>query len=130
MLCCCCCKSPEQELQERINAEIDKQLRRDQQDSTKELKLLLLGTGESGKSTFIKQLRIIHGTGYSDQDKRDYIKIVYQNVFMAMQSLIKAMELLKIQYLEPGSRVSFTFYLKIYQSMLTRYYSTTERNKF
>ena len=106
MLCCCCCKSPEQELQERINAEIDKQLRKDKQDSRKELKLLLLGTGESGKSTFIKQLRIIHGAGYSDEDKRDYIKIVYQNVFMAMQSLIKAMELLKIQYLDPGSRVS------------------------
>lgn len=56
------------------------------------------GTGESGKSTFIKQMRIIHGSGYSDEDKRGFIKLVYQNIFMAMQSMIRAMDLLKIQY--------------------------------
>ncbi|KAK6037747.1 hypothetical protein COOONC_24748 [Cooperia oncophora] len=43
------------------------------------------GTGESGKSTFIKQMRIIHGNGYSDEDKRAHIRLVYQNVFMAIQ---------------------------------------------
>jgi len=56
------------------------------------------GTGESGKSTFIKQMRIIHGSGYSDEDKRGYIKLVFQNIFMAMQSMIKAMDMLKISY--------------------------------
>ncbi|XP_025073483.1 guanine nucleotide-binding protein G(q) subunit alpha [Pogonomyrmex barbatus] len=56
------------------------------------------GTGESGKSTFIKQMRIIHGSGYSDEDKKGFIKLVYQNIFMAMQSMIRAMDLLKIQY--------------------------------
>lgn len=58
----------------------------------------ITGTGESGKSTFIKQMRIIHGSGYSDEDKRGFIKLVYQNIFMAMQSMIRAMDLLKIQY--------------------------------
>lgn len=43
------------------------------------------GTGESGKSTFIKQMRIIHGNGYSEEDKRAHIRLVYQNVFMAIQ---------------------------------------------
>ena len=57
-----------------------------------------IGTGESGKSTFIKQMRIIHGAGYSDDDKRGFIKLVFQNIFMAMQSMIRAMDLLKIQY--------------------------------
>ncbi|KPP67342.1 guanine nucleotide-binding protein G(q) subunit alpha-like, partial [Scleropages formosus] len=110
----------------RINAEIDKQLRRDKRDARRELKLLLLvcwvllkpprsehvsrctqsnaqdellsGTGESGKSTFIKQMRIIHGTGYTDEDKRGFTKLVYQNIFTSMQSMIRAMETLKIQY--------------------------------
>ena len=68
---------------------------------------LLLGTGESGKSTFIKQMRIIHGSGYSEEDKRGFIKLVYQNIFMAMQSMIKAMELLKISYKDPRNSVSF-----------------------
>lgn len=57
-----------------------------------------VGTGESGKSTFIKQMRIIHGSGYNDEDKRGYIKLVYQNIFMAMSALIKAMDTLKISY--------------------------------
>lgn len=56
------------------------------------------GTGESGKSTFIKQMRIIHGSGYSDDDKRGYTKLVFQNIFMAMQSMIKAMDMLRISY--------------------------------
>ncbi|EDW47600.1 GM21410, partial [Drosophila sechellia] len=56
------------------------------------------GACESGKSTFIKQMRIIHGSGYSDEDKRGYIKLVFQNIFMAMQSMIKAMDMLKISY--------------------------------
>ncbi|XP_023162199.1 G protein alpha q subunit isoform X1 [Drosophila hydei] len=93
-----CCLSEEAKEQKRINQEIEKQLRRDKRDARRELKLLLLGTGESGKSTFIKQMRIIHGSGYSDEDKRGYIKLVFQNIFMAMQSMIKAMDMLKISY--------------------------------
>ncbi|KAH0561223.1 hypothetical protein KQX54_014836 [Cotesia glomerata] len=61
-------------------------------------------TGESGKSTFIKQMRIIHGSGYSDEDKRGFIKLVYQNIFMAMQSMIRAMDLLKISYGDSSSQ--------------------------
>ncbi|KAB0358275.1 hypothetical protein FD754_002431 [Muntiacus muntjak] len=55
-------------------------------------------TGESGKSTFIKQMRIIHGAGYSEEDKRGFTKLVYQNIFTAMQAMIRAMETLKILY--------------------------------
>ena len=60
--------------------------------------LTIAGTGESGKSTFIKQMRIIHGSGYTDEDKRGFIKLVFQNIFMAMQTMIRAMDGLKILY--------------------------------
>ncbi|XP_078667029.1 guanine nucleotide-binding protein subunit alpha-11 [Branchiostoma floridae x Branchiostoma belcheri] len=93
-----CCLSEEAKEQKRINQEIEKQLRKDKRDARRELKLLLLGTGESGKSTFIKQMRIIHGAGYSDEDRRGYTKLVYQNIFMAMHSMIRAMDTLKIAY--------------------------------
>lgn len=63
------------------------------------------GTGESGKSTFIKQMRIIHGSGYSEEDKRSFIKIVYQNIFMAMNAMIRAMDTLKICYKDPNNEV-------------------------
>ncbi|CAD5111859.1 DgyrCDS1125 [Dimorphilus gyrociliatus] len=96
-----CCLSEEAKEQKRINQEIEKQLRKDKRDARRELKLLLLGTGESGKSTFIKQMRIIHGSGYSDEDKRSFIKLVYQNIFMAMNSMIRAMDTLQISYKDP-----------------------------
>lgn len=93
-----CCISEEAKEQRRINQEIERQLRKDKRDARRELKLLLLGTGESGKSTFIKQMRIIHGHGYNDEDKKGFIKLVYQNIFMAMQSMVKAREMLKIPF--------------------------------
>uniref|UniRef100_A0A3Q1MUH6 Guanine nucleotide-binding protein subunit alpha n=1 Tax=Bos taurus TaxID=9913 RepID=A0A3Q1MUH6_BOVIN len=94
----CCCLSAEEKESQRISAEIERQLRRDKKDARRELKLLLLGTGESGKSTFIKQMRIIHGSGYSDEDRKGFTKLVYQNIFTAMQAMIRAMDTLKIQY--------------------------------
>lgn len=51
-------------------------------------------------------MRIIHGSGYSDEDKRGFIKLVYQNIFMAMQSMIRAMDILKIQYSSPNNTVN------------------------
>ncbi|XP_013861966.1 guanine nucleotide-binding protein subunit alpha-11 [Austrofundulus limnaeus] len=93
-----CCLSPEAKEARRINAEIERQLRKDKRKSEREYKLLLLGTGESGKSTFIKQMRIIHGRGYSEEDRRAFTRLVYQNIFTAMQAMIQAMNTLQIPY--------------------------------
>ncbi|XP_019907785.3 guanine nucleotide-binding protein G(q) subunit alpha isoform X1 [Esox lucius] len=95
-----CCMSAEERENHRINLEIEKQLKRDKRDSRFEVKLLLLGTGESGKSTFIKQMRLIHGAGYSEEEKQSFTKLVYQNIFTAMQSMIRAMQTLNIPYSE------------------------------
>ncbi|XP_007499074.1 guanine nucleotide-binding protein subunit alpha-14 isoform X2 [Monodelphis domestica] len=100
----CCCLSAEEKESQRISAEIERQLRRDKKDARRELKLLLLGTGESGKSTFIKQMRIIHGSGYSDEDRKGFTKLVYQNIFTAMQAMIRAMETLHIQYISEQNK--------------------------
>ena len=43
-------------------------------------------------------MRISHGSGYSDEDKSGFRKIVFQNIFTAMQSMIRAMEGLHISY--------------------------------
>ncbi|XP_023225080.1 guanine nucleotide-binding protein subunit alpha-11-like [Centruroides sculpturatus] len=80
----------------------------------------MIGTGESGKSTFIKQMRIIHGSGYTDEDKKGFIKLVYQNIFMAMQSMIKAMDMLKIPYKDPRNHVTRLIYSIRYLSDIDR----------
>ena len=93
-----CWKLQELKEQELVNREIKKQIRRDKHRSKNELKLLLLGTGESGKSTFVKQMRIIHGTGFSNEDRYSFKNSIYQNTFMAVQSMIEAMDALYISY--------------------------------
>uniref|UniRef100_A0A8C3FUP9 Guanine nucleotide-binding protein subunit alpha n=1 Tax=Chrysemys picta bellii TaxID=8478 RepID=A0A8C3FUP9_CHRPI len=84
-----------------LDKEINKILRDQKKRDRMELKLLLLGAGESGKSTFIKQLRIIHGAGYSEEDRKGFATLVYQNVFASMQAMIGAMETLQIPYAQP-----------------------------
>lgn len=58
-------------------------------------------------------MRIIHGTGYSDEDKKGFKRLVYQNIFMAIQSMIKAMDYLKIKYSNKKNFVSAFFFKSI-----------------
>ncbi|CAG08422.1 unnamed protein product [Tetraodon nigroviridis] len=71
------------------------------------------GTGESGKSTFIKQMRIIHGAGYSDEDKRGFTKLVSPRTSSRPCSgpCIRAAETLKIPYKYEHNKFLRAFYL-------------------
>ncbi|XP_075758651.1 guanine nucleotide-binding protein subunit alpha-15 isoform X1 [Pelodiscus sinensis] len=105
--CFCCCRkcpcflSEDDKAAIMLNKEISKILRDQKMQDKKELKLLLLGAGESGKSTFIKQMRLIHGAGYSEEDRKGFATLVYQNVFASIQAIIRAMETLQIPYAQP-----------------------------
>lgn len=56
----------------------------------KELKVLLLGAGESGKSTVLQQLKILHQNGFSEQEIKEYIPLIYQNLLEIGRNLIQA----------------------------------------
>ena len=45
---CCCCLSEEARMQRKINQKIEHQLRKEKRNARRNIKLLLLGTGESG----------------------------------------------------------------------------------
>jgi hypothetical protein len=53
-----CCLSEEQKEQKRINAEIERQLRKDKRDARRELKLLLLG--ECALDAYVARGRAMH----------------------------------------------------------------------
>ncbi|KAJ7016333.1 guanine nucleotide-binding protein alpha-3 subunit, partial [Mycena alexandri] len=54
---------------ERARSEaIDKQIQSDSKRYKKECKILLLGSGESGKSTIVKQMKIIHQGGFEERE--------------------------------------------------------------
>jgi GTPase SAR1 family protein len=52
-------------------------------------KLLLLGAGESGKSTLFKQMISIYGKGFPEQERLTYAPIIYNNIITSMKTLCK-----------------------------------------
>lgn len=76
--------------------QINKILREDKKKLENEIKLLLLGAGESGKSTIAKQMKIIHRNGFSEDEKKSYKSIIYNNVVGAMRVIVNAAEEMKI----------------------------------
>lgn len=94
----------------------------DHEKAAREVKLLLLGAGESGKSTIVKQMRwakkkdhfsgqtkpfrIIHDNGYSAEDCAQYKAVVYSNTLQSMIAIVKAMGNLKINFADSSRAVS------------------------
>jgi guanine nucleotide-binding protein G(i) subunit alpha len=104
--------------------EIDKQLRIDSVKNANQVKLLLLGAGESGKSTIVKQIklifikillakrkfsttsnifllisiRIIHEKGYKKEECLSYRYVVINNTLQSLVTILKAMANLRIGF--------------------------------
>ena len=49
--------------------------------------MLLLGAGESGKSTIFKQMKVIYGEIYSDGERKQQLPTIYSNVLQAIKVL-------------------------------------------
>eukprot|EP01098_Paradermamoeba_levis_P008036 TRINITY_DN3345_c0_g1_i3.p1 TRINITY_DN3345_c0_g1~~TRINITY_DN3345_c0_g1_i3.p1 ORF type:complete len:355 (+),score=105.48 TRINITY_DN3345_c0_g1_i3:194-1258(+) len=78
--------------------EIDKQLIRDGKVFKQEVKLLLLGPGESGKSTIFKQMKIIQKDGgYSAEELLSYKYIIFGNCITQMKVIVNAAQKLGIE---------------------------------
>ena len=66
---------------------IDNDLERAKQEEEGKIKMLLLGAGESGKSTIFKQMRLLYGTERSDDDLRMYGVVARSNIVVATRKL-------------------------------------------
>lgn len=75
---------------------IDRELDRARQQEELKVKLLLLGAGESGKSTIFKQMRILHGSPRTEDDLRMYGVVVRSNVITAMRKLCQLLRNLEL----------------------------------
>jgi len=53
-------------------------------------KLLLLGAGESGKSTLFKQMVTLYGKGYSEAEREKLLDVVNSNIIEWMKKIIEA----------------------------------------
>eukprot|EP00026_Physarum_polycephalum_P011285 Phypoly_transcript_11493.p1 GENE.Phypoly_transcript_11493~~Phypoly_transcript_11493.p1 ORF type:complete len:351 (+),score=42.74 Phypoly_transcript_11493:84-1136(+) len=66
----------------------EKLMKEGKKQKENEVKLLLLGAGDSGKSTIAKQMKIIHRQLWSPEEKLEYKDIIRDNILAAMLSMI------------------------------------------
>jgi len=89
-----CCGGPVTE-QDKTNKQISDQLKKDRKTFDNEIRLLLLGAGESGKSTIAKQMKIIHMNGFSKTECAEYLNAIHTNIWESLQNLSKACSVLE-----------------------------------
>lgn len=82
----CCSDGAEATQHKRINS----MLRGEKKKLESEVKLLLLGAGESGKSTIAKQMKILHLQGFSIKEREQIKIIIFNNIIGSIRALILA----------------------------------------
>jgi hypothetical protein len=56
-----------------------------------------VGAGESGKSTVLKQMRLIYSQGFSKTEKEEWRTIIFNNLLGAFKIILDAMDELDIE---------------------------------
>ncbi|XP_055046949.1 guanine nucleotide-binding protein subunit alpha-12a [Misgurnus anguillicaudatus] len=82
----------------RRSREIDAMLARERRAVRRLVKILLLGAGESGKSTFLKQMRIIHGKEFDQKALLDFRDTIFENIIKGMRVLVDARDKLGVRW--------------------------------
>lgn len=66
-------------------AEIERRIEQETKAEKHIQKLLLLGAGESGKSTIFKQIKLLFQTGFDEAELKSYIPVVHANVYQTIK---------------------------------------------
>ncbi|KAF8387237.1 hypothetical protein PRIPAC_76379 [Pristionchus pacificus] len=64
-----------------ISNHIDRSLQKQKKEELSRLKILLLGGADAGKSTIVKQMRILHMNGFSAEEMHSFQKYLRYNLF-------------------------------------------------
>ncbi|TPP60786.1 GTP-binding protein alpha subunit gna protein [Fasciola gigantica] len=75
--------------QRKRNREIERDLKKEKDKLRRRQMILLLGTGESGKSTFLKQMKIINGKRFSPKELEQLKDIIYDNIYKGVLFLLQ-----------------------------------------
>jgi len=80
------------------------------------------GAGESGKSTVLKQMRLIHTKGFSTSERKQWKVTIFQNLLHAYQVVFGAMEEQEVDFADEGNIVRRTHHCTRWQGLhrLTR----------
>ncbi|KAK0040125.1 guanine nucleotide-binding protein G(o) subunit alpha [Biomphalaria pfeifferi] len=92
-----CFSLDQEEEKARARSEaIDQKLRKWAKEEENIINILLLGAAEGGKSTLVKQMKIIHHDGFSHEELISFRPAVLENLVNSMQFVLGGMGLLRI----------------------------------
>jgi len=74
------------------NKDVQRDLAKDQSKEKFVKKLLFLGAGGSGKSTLFKQLRSIHGSGWTKEDRLTFVDHIHAQIIEQMKLALDCIE--------------------------------------
>lgn len=66
-------------------AEIERRIQQETKAEKHIQKLLLLGAGESGKSTIFKQIKLLFQTGFDESELKSYTSVIHANVYQTIK---------------------------------------------
>ncbi|KAF7731470.1 Guanine nucleotide-binding protein alpha-2 subunit [Apophysomyces ossiformis] len=112
------CISSEERAEKNHSQLIDRMIKEDSRKLKRECKILLLGqltnhlfiyerfiddlnytgSGESGKTTIVKQMKIIHQNGYTNEELYTWRATVYKNLLESAQALVAAINKFEYQF--------------------------------
>ncbi|KAJ7609486.1 heterotrimeric G-protein alpha subunit, GPA2-like protein [Roridomyces roridus] len=74
-----------------LHRNAEKALKEQKARLASQVKVLLLGSGDSGKSTVLKQMRVIHQVPFTEQERESYRQLVWENVVRGVKYLLDSM---------------------------------------
>ncbi|KAJ7922521.1 heterotrimeric G-protein alpha subunit, GPA2-like protein [Mycena leptocephala] len=74
-----------------LHRQAEKALKEAKAKMAVQVKVLLLGSGDSGKSTILKQMRLIHKVPFSAQETESFRQLVFDNLTRGLKYLLDAL---------------------------------------
>jgi len=93
-----------EEIEARKRAkEMDAKIADDRQYDEALIKLLLLGAGESGKSTIFKQMRVLYGEGFGEESRQQTAPVIISNLIGGTKTVLENCEKMGFPLQDPAS---------------------------
>ena len=74
--------------QRLVSDAIDRSLNQKKKLDANQIRLFLLGAGESGKSTVLKQMRLLHNHSFTDFERKKYSDVIWVDMIESMKMLL------------------------------------------
>ncbi|GAA5821137.1 hypothetical protein JCM10212_006433 [Sporobolomyces blumeae] len=93
-----CASSKQDDDASRASQSIDDEIKRSKKELSKTIKTLMLGPGESGKSTVVKQLRLTYSRSWNDDERRHFKEVIFANTLQSMQVTLQGFEVVHVDF--------------------------------